>query len=66
MLLIDPTKTRRRAQHNKWEGTVVKHLDHFDGRTDAKVHLRTLRIKLVAAEGARLNVEQVKAIGAFE
>ncbi len=66
MLLIDPTKTRRRAQHNKREGTVVKHLDHFDGRTDAKVHLRTIRIKLVAAEGAPLNVEQIKAIGVFE
>ncbi len=66
MLLIDPTKTRRRAQHNKREGTVVKHLDHFDGTTDAKVHLRTIRIKLVAAEGAPLNVEQIKALGVFE
>ncbi len=66
MRLINPTRTRRRAQHNKREGTVVKHLDHFDGRTDAKVHLRTIRIKLVAAEGAPLNTEQLKAIGAFE
>ncbi len=66
MRLIDPTKTRRRAQHNKREGTVVKHLDHFDGRTDAKVHLKTIRVKLVAAEGAPLNVEQIRAIAVFE
>ena len=66
MLLIDPTKTQTRVQRNPREGTVVKHLDHFDGSTDAKVHLRTIRIKLVAAEGAPLNVEQIKALGVFE
>lgn len=66
MLLIDPTKTQTRVQRNEREGTVVKHLDRFDGSTDAKVHLRTIRIKLVAAEGAPLNMEQVKAIATFE
>ena len=65
MLLIDPTKTRTRTEKTHI-GTVVKHLDHFDGTTDAKVQLRTIRIRLVAAEGAPLNVEQVKAIAVFE
>ncbi len=65
MLLVDPTKTQTRVQRNERAGTVVKHLDHFDGSTDAKVHLRTIRIKLVAAVGAPLNMEQVKAIATF-
>ncbi len=62
--LIDPTKTRTRIERN--ERTVVKHRDHHDGHVDGKVYLQTIRVKLTAAEGAPLNIEQVKAIGAYE
>ena len=66
MRLIDPTKTRTRIRRNEREGTVVAHRDHHDGSTDGKVHLLAIHVKLVAAEGAPLNIEQIKAVGAFE
>ena len=50
MRLIDPTKTRVRRDRTE-AGTLISHRDHFNGSVDAKVNLRSIRVRLVAAEG---------------
>jgi hypothetical protein len=65
MKLLDPTKTRVRVEQTE-HGNVVKHLDHFNGSTDAKVELKPIRIKLTLTDGAPLNAEHIEAIGGLQ
>ena len=65
MRLIDTSSTRIRRERTE-HGNVIVHRDHFDGSKDATVHLKPIRVRLTTAEGAPLDREHLKAIGAFE